>query len=137
MTTIVPKWLKSAGRQVLRHGLKLGLAGLAAGSVSHQASAQNTQQFLNLFFQQGYGYCDARKLGKIWRTSPGQAKVIAGRKISWGNLNIVQRDWSRGVAFFRRYGFSCGRSSLPTERRQFTYNDADRVARAWVRQSKV
>jgi hypothetical protein len=116
-------------------GLKVGIFCLASVGISQTASAQSDQQFRNMFFNKGYGYCDARKLAKVWRTSPWQAKLIAGRKISWGNMSLLQQDWSRGVQIFRRDGFNCGQGRLQNERRKFTYNDADRVARAWTKSS--
>ena len=116
-----------------RFAVKLGTLGVVALGMSSPSSAQNSQQYWDIFFRNGFGYCDARKLAKIWRTTPEQAKATAGWKIANGHVRTVRRDWQRGVNFFRRHGFSCGRSSLPDERRRFTYNDADRVAQAWTR----
>jgi hypothetical protein len=130
----MPKTWKAVRRNLARGSIALGVLGLSVGTVAQpaQAQSQRAQQYVNVFFAQGYGWCDARKLSKIWRVSPSRAKVIAGEKISYGNISIVRRDWSRGVRFFQRFGFSCGQSSLPgDEQQKFTYNDADAVARAW------
>ena len=116
-----------------RFAVKLSTVALVAAGMAGPAKAQNTQQYWNVFFRAGYGYCDARKLAKIWRTTPGQAKAKAGWLIRNGNSRTVRHDWTRGVAFFRRYRFSCGSSSLPDDQRRYTYNDADNIAKAWTR----
>ena len=95
------------------------------------ASSANDQQFRNIFFSNGYGYCDARKLAKVYRTSPWAAKAIAGRKIAAGHIGRVRRQWSRGVRIFRRNGLQCGYGSLQNDSRRFAYNDAERIAHLW------
>lgn len=126
----------SIGKKLLRAGIHASVVGLTVFNFSGSAEAKSDSDYAKLFFQQGYGYCDARKLAKVWGGSIYQAKVTAGRKISWGNLNILQADWRKGVQFFRRYGFSCGQSNLSKEQQKFAYNDSSRVVDAWKKDSR-
>ena len=123
----------SLAKKLLRGTMHVSMASLAMFSLSGGANAQNDQYFVDLFFQQGYRYCDARKLSKIYRVSPWEAKILGGRKISLGNLNLLRIDWQKGVDFFQRFGFSCDQGSLTKEQRKFAYNDASRIADAWSR----
>ncbi|MCC0021133.1 MAG: hypothetical protein H6888_08655 [Nitratireductor sp.] len=132
MSYTQPSIFSSIRRRLGRVALHAGLTVLAAVNAVAPAKAQSEDYYAELFYQQGYGYCDARKLAKIYRTSDWQAKVIAGRKISFGNLNIVRKDWKKGVKFFRKHGFSCDQSSLSADERKFAYNDAETIARAWT-----
>ena len=84
-----------------------------------------------MFFNAGYGYCDARKLSKVLRVSVYRAKVLAGRKIASGNTGLLQQQWQRGVRFFQRYGFSCRSGNLQDDSSRYAYSDSQKIADIW------
>ena len=105
---------------------------------SQNSYAANDQKYIDLFFAQGYRWCDARKLAKIFEKPPEQAKVIAGQKIAANNLAAVQVAWTEGVAFFNKYGFSCGSGSLKNNSMErYAYNDVSRITKAWKSPKKI
>ena len=123
-------WLKQTG--ILCGALIATLMGNVP-----QANANTDQEYRELFHAQGYEWCDARKLAKIYEVPPGQAKIYAGQKIAAGNLHLVQAAWTEGVAFFKKYGFTCGSTSLKdTSMERYAYNDAERVSDAWKSSTK-
>jgi hypothetical protein len=95
------------------------------------AASANDQRYRQIFFSNGYSYCDARKLGKVYRSSPWHAKVIAGRKIASGYAGRVRRQLFRGMRIFRRVGLRCG-MSFNNDPSRFMYDDAKRVADLWT-----
>lgn len=122
---------RTSRRNLLRGSILSGASLLfTLAGASRQARA-NDQYYRRLFFQNGYGYCDARKLAKVLRVSPWQAKAIGGQKIAAGQTGLLRRQWARGVRIFQQYGFRCGTSSSEDARR-YAYADADRIARAWT-----
>jgi len=129
-------YLGSIGKKLLQGSIHASMVGLTVFNFSNAAEAKTDTEFANIFYNNGYRYCDARKLAKVWGGSPWQAKILGGKKISWGNMSYLQSEWRKGVKFFQKYGFSCGQSNLSTEQQKFAYNDASRVVDAWTKNNK-
>ena len=129
-------YLGSKAKKLVRGGVHASVVGLSLFSFSNSAQAETDQQYVKIFFNKGYGYCDARKLAKVWGGSVWQAKVLGGKKIAWKNVSYLQSQWRKGVKIFKKYGYSCGQSNLTNDQQKFTYNDSSRVVDAWTKDSK-
>ena len=129
-------FLGSFGKKLLLGTVHVSMASIAIFNFSNVAAAKTAGEYAQIFYKNGYRYCDARKLAKVWGGSVYDAKVTGGKKISWGNASYLQSEWRKGVKFFQRYGFTCGQSSLTTEKQKFAYNDASSVVKAWTKGEK-
>lgn len=69
-----------------------------------------------------YQYCDAVILGEFWGQSVGEAKTLIGRKLGWGNGDIVASD----IAQARSRGQRCSFADTG-----FSYSDAEAVSLLW------
>lgn len=75
----------------------------------------------------GYHYCDAKILGSLWGTDTFEAKKTVGRKLGWGNRNIVESELRRArKAAERRPGVACDYHEAG-----FSYADAEKLAGIW------
>ncbi|WP_291842851.1 hypothetical protein [Maricaulis sp.] len=68
------------------------MSALLAVSSAGLAFGQDEAARLDLFFSSEYGYCDARKVADVWKTSPFAAKAIIGGKIANGLTDLVDAD---------------------------------------------
>lgn len=129
-------YIGSKVKKLARGSIQAGMVGLTLFSFSNSAEAKSDQEYVRIFFNKGYGYCDARKLAKVWGGSVWQAKILGGKKIAWNNLSYLNSEWRKGAKFFRQYGFSCRQGNLSSEQQKFAYNDASRVVDAWTKDNK-
>lgn len=70
----------------------------------------------------GYEYCDAVILGAYWRQSVDEAKATIGRKLGWGNADIVANDIDNARSQGKRCQF---------HETGLAYEDAQAVAALW------
>lgn len=94
----------------------LTVAGTVASPPAH---AQNATQ---VFFNNGYNYCDAKLIAAFWGMGVGRAKAEAGRKILAGGGNVLRNDvMPRARQMARCEWADTGHS----------YQDAERLAAYW------
>ncbi len=77
---------------------------------------------IDRYVDSGYSYCDAVILGAFWGESVDDAKSTIGRKIGWGNFDIVADN----IAVARESGERCEFSDTG-----FTFEDAEALAQLW------
>jgi hypothetical protein len=95
----------------------LALAGpmaLAAGTTIAQA----TDEEVDAFFNKGFNFCQAEKLGMYWGMSPYDAKANAGAKILRGDIKYLRQAIRKAA---KRFDCTTG----------FNYKDSDSVAEFW------
>ncbi|MCZ8042259.1 MAG: hypothetical protein O9330_07265 [Beijerinckiaceae bacterium] len=68
-----------------------------------------------------YGYCDAKKVAKVWGNSIDDAKTVIGQKI----LNNIQHLVDNDIASTRE-SVACSWSET-----ELSYNDAVKLAKKW------
>ena len=90
-------------------------------------AARSGQTARKAFFGGGYGYCDAKALGAMWRSSPVMAKAMGGYVLLGGGQKTLQGalHMSRKLAGRTRQG-ACTFSEAG-----FSPNDAANLGRAW------
>lgn len=76
----------------------------------------------DLYASSGYEYCDAVMLGAVWGEAVDDAKMTIGRKIGWGNADIVENNLNTA----RRRGVRCDFHDTG-----FVYEDAEALAYLW------
>ena len=106
--------------------MQRGVAPAPAPAVRHFA-ARSGQTARKAFFGAGYGYCDAKALGAMWRSSPFMAKAMGGYVLLGGGQKTLQGSlhMSRKLAGRTRKGV-CTFSEAG-----FSPNDAANLGRAW------
>jgi hypothetical protein len=70
----------------------------------------------------GYVYCDAVILGSYWGESVDEAKATIGRKIGWGNDEVLATDLQSAID----NGERCSFADI-----EFVYEDAEALAQLW------
>lgn len=80
------------------------------------------QSDVDRYVASDYAYCDAVMLGAFWGESVEAAKATIGRKLGWGNADIVAGNLDEARAQGQRCDF------VDTG---FDYDDADALADLW------
>ena len=86
-----------------------------AGSV---AKARATDAEVDAFFNAGFNYCQAEKLGQYWQMDTYAAKANAGAKIMRGETKYLRQAIRKAA---KRYNCTVG----------FNYKDSDTLAEFW------
>ena len=107
-------------RMTIARPLALVTAALMVPLLSIPAAARSA---MDAFASSKYGYCDAKKIAKVWGGSIGAAKVVIGEKI----LNNLQ---SSADAFIASTQNSVRCDWGDTE---LSYEDAEKLAKVWGR----
>jgi len=66
------------------------LAGVLLGGAVDTAQAQSAAE--NAYYNSQYGYCDAKKIARVWGTDAGQGKTIIGNKLLAGLTHLANAD---------------------------------------------
>jgi len=103
-------------KRVLVHAL--GAALLQGACVPAAFADADWDRYAN----SGYEYCDAVILGAYWRQSVGDAKATIGRKLGWGNADIVANDIDSARSQGKRCQF---------HETGLAFEDAEAVAGLW------
>lgn len=90
----------------------------ASLSLVQQAYAYSQNQKEMAFWNAGYSYCDAEKLGQYWQMSTYDAKLNAGLKILEGYQSILNEAIDIAI---QSYGCPNG----------FNFDDSKSVAALW------
>jgi hypothetical protein len=96
----------------------LALAGpalIAAGTAGVHASEAEA----NAFFNAGFNYCQAEKLGMYWKMSTWDAKVNGGAKIMRGETKYLRQAIRKAAK-----RFNCSNTG-------FNYRDSETLAEFW------
>jgi hypothetical protein len=88
---------------------------LAAGTTGARAS----QEEVDVFFNSGFNYCQAEKLGMYWNMSTWDAKANGGAKIMRGDIKYLRQAIRKAA---RR--FNCSTTG-------FNYRDSETIAEFW------
>jgi hypothetical protein len=86
------------------------------------ASAQPAKDPVDVFFDSGFTYCDAKLVAALWRMDPLQAKAELGQKVIRLGVPAAQGV----VAAARNSGTRCDWIDVP-----HSYEDAERLAAYW------
>jgi hypothetical protein len=124
--TMVEQKLLTDGGEGRLHAL-LAQAPVATKPAPAKPPQPSQNQDMTAFFASSYTYCDAKVLSSHWASSVDDAKALIGRKIGWGNADIVkselqsaraeaQKDPKRACTFW-----DAG----------FQYSDAEKLAKIW------
>lgn len=89
---------------------------------AHAQGAKGDAAAENVFFSSSYGYCDAKKVARVWKTDVEGGKVVIGRKIMAGLTNLADAD----IASASGVRCDCDETGL-------TFDDAQRLAKYWGR----
>lgn len=92
---------------------------IAATSLLQSSYAYTQSQQENAFWNAGYAYCDAEKLGQYWKMSTYDAKLNAGYKILIGDQRYL--DQAIDIAM-QSYGCPNG----------FNFDDSTKLADLWT-----
>jgi hypothetical protein len=101
-------------------GIALALLHLLS---THPASANPE---LERFFSSPYTYCDAQLLSTHWSESVSDAKATIGRKLNWGNADILNDDLRLARSAAIKRGVQCDFFQSV-----YTYDDAALLAKHW------
>jgi hypothetical protein len=93
----------------------LAPAALAGGTTLSHAS----QEEVDTFFNSGFNYCQAEKLGMYWQMSTWDAKANGGAKIMRGEIKYLRQAIRKAAK-----RFNCSTTG-------FNYRDSDSVAEFW------
>jgi hypothetical protein len=93
----------------------LAPAALASGTTLSHAS----QEEVDVFFNAGFNYCQAEKLGMYWNMSTWDAKANGGAKIMRGEERYLRQAIRKAAK-----RFNCSTTG-------FNYRDSDTIAEFW------
>ncbi|MCB1601836.1 MAG: hypothetical protein KDI60_07380 [Xanthomonadales bacterium] len=96
----------------------VGVALFQAATIPAALADEDFDRFLGSV----YTYCDAVVLGQYWGEATEDAKGRIGRKLGWGDDDILVQEANQA----RSNGLQC--SFADTE---FTYDDAEVLAKYW------
>lgn len=103
------------------------LAALATAVIvpvlSINTSEANERRSFNAYFNSAYGFCDAKKVARVWGRNIGQAKAVIGTKILNNLTHLIDSDIRS-----TRNSVTCS-----WQETDLTYNDARRLANFWGR----
>ena len=117
-------------RQMLRSALVGALAVPAGAAILSRpltARADTGDQERDRFYNSQYTYCDAKLLAKFWKEDVSEAKAIIGRKIGWGNEDILKSELSKA-----RKGKDRNAAKVcPYEESGYSYADMQVLSLLW------
>lgn len=101
--------------------------GAAAGTPTRRFPLRSVTTARKAFFGAGHGYCDAKLLGQMWRTSPWQAKSMGGYMLLGGG----QKTLTGTLHMSRKLAARTRKGACTFAEAGFTPRDAQKLARLW------
>lgn len=109
--------------EITRRGFfaKAGAVALVgpAAIIASATSAGATQEEVETFFNAGFNYCQAEKLGMYWNMSTWDAKANGGAKILRGETKYLRQAIRKAAK-----RFNCSTTG-------FNYRDSEQLAEFW------
>jgi hypothetical protein len=89
-------------------------------------SAAAAEPELERFFNSAYTYCDAQLLATHWKDSVGEAKARIGRKLAWGDVEVLTGELRVARRAAVQHGARCSFFDSA-----YTYDDAELLSKLW------
>ncbi len=100
---------------------------VASAQPRNRIGGQPAVDPLQKWANSGYGYCDAKILGALWGTDTYEAKKTVGRKLGWGNADVVKSELQRA----RKNAMRNPAAACSYHEAGFNYADAEALGRMW------